>query len=214
MACKITHSELESKPIVWGRAKQPSRADNTVPALVESALNTRLAELEQRMHVEVTLARKSGFEEGLRQAKAEDSAEISAAADRLAHHLKEVQVLKNRIRNEAEAELVRLALAIARRVLNRELTVDPDSIQGIAHAALQKLQQRELVRIRVHASGVASIKSAIERCGLSGAADVSSDPSMGVGDLVLETARGELDASVDTQLREIARGFADRLALP
>jgi flagellar biosynthesis/type III secretory pathway protein FliH len=31
---------------------------------------------------------------------------------------------------------------------------------------------------------------------------------------LFETALGDLDASVETQLQEIQRGFADRIALP
>jgi flagellar assembly protein FliH len=38
---------------------------------------------------------------------------------------------------------------------------------------------------------------------------VTPDPGLERGAAVLETARGELDASIETQLAEIERGFAD-----
>jgi flagellar biosynthesis/type III secretory pathway protein FliH len=94
------------------------------------------------------------------------------------------------------------------------LMVDPDSIQGIVHAAMRKLQQREIIRLRVHSSAMSSIRDAIQRAGVGDGVEVVADPAMSVGDLIIETTRGELDASVGTQLQEIARGFADRLALP
>ena len=37
------------------------------------------------------------------------------------------------------------------------------------------------------------------------------DPSREVGSIVFETQRGDLDASVESQLNEIERGLADRL---
>ena len=39
------------------------------------------------------------------------------------------------------------------------------------------------------------------------------DPGLQLGDVIFETAQGDLDASIDTQLREIERGFADRLEI-
>ena len=44
----------------------------------------------------------------------------------------------------------KLALAIARRVLRRELAVDPEALHGLVLAALEKLQGQEICRVRVH----------------------------------------------------------------
>ena len=38
-----------------------------------------------------------------------------------------------------------------------------------------------------------------------------ADPSRDLGTVIFETQRGNLDASVDSQLQEIERGLADRL---
>ena len=39
--------------------------------------------------------------------------------------------------------------------------------------------------------------------------EVTADPSLAPGSAILESTGGSLDASVDTQLHEIERGFAD-----
>jgi flagellar biosynthesis/type III secretory pathway protein FliH len=41
--------------------------------------------------------------------------------------------------------------------------------------------------------------------------EVLGDPSREPGSVVFETTRGNLDASVESQLREIERGLTDRL---
>jgi flagellar biosynthesis/type III secretory pathway protein FliH len=41
--------------------------------------------------------------------------------------------------------------------------------------------------------------------------EVISDPSREPGTVIFETEHGNLDASVESQLREIERGLADRL---
>jgi flagellar biosynthesis/type III secretory pathway protein FliH len=43
--------------------------------------------------------------------------------------------------------------------------------------------------------------------------EIASDASLKPGDVIFETAHGQLDASVSTQLREIERGLADRVNL-
>ena len=48
--------------------------------------------------------------------------------------------MRKRAAHEAEQDVVKLAIAIARRVLHRELTVDPDAILGLVKAALQKIE--------------------------------------------------------------------------
>ena len=50
--------------------------------------------------------------------------------ERLARAIDELAGLRPRLRQEAEADLVQLALAIARRVLRREIAVDPEALHG------------------------------------------------------------------------------------
>ena len=60
--------------------------------------------------------------------------------------------MRQRFRQEAEEDIVKLALAIARRVLHRELTVAPDALLGLVKAALEKIEARE-VHTRAHPAG-------------------------------------------------------------
>ena len=113
---------------------------------------------------------------------------------------------------DAEKDLLKLSIAVARRVLHRELTLDPMSIEGLIKVALDKLESRELSRVRVHpdqeARGARVDRALLHRATSS---NVVADTSLHQGDVLLETTHGTVDASVDTQLREIERGFADRL---
>ncbi|MBI4877585.1 MAG: hypothetical protein HY822_23385 [Acidobacteria bacterium] len=156
-------------------------------------------------------AYRRGAAEARRQLEAETRARAEPLLERLAGSLASIAALRARIRTETEAEVVRLAVAIARRVLHRELTLDPDAIQGLVKAALQKLQAREIQRVRLHSGQQAFVRETLSRLVPSGALEVVVDPGLQPGDVIFETAQGDLDASIDTQLREIERGFADRL---
>jgi flagellar assembly protein FliH len=178
-----------------------------------AALERRIAELEAQRVAQVEQARQSGLEQGLRQGRKEAAAEMESALDRLAHTIQDLAQVKRRVRSDAENELVKLSLAIARRILHREITADPQSLRGIVYAALQRLQNREITRIRVFPAGVPAVRAALERNGGLSGIEIVPDGLLQPGDLLFDTSLGELDASVDTQLQEIERGFADRLQL-
>ena len=152
-----------------------------------------------------------GFSEGKNVGREHAKAELQPVFDQLGKSLATLSSLRSRIRTEAEGDLLKLAIAIARRVLHRELTLEPDSIEGLIRVALEKLQARELSRVRVHPDQENAIRNSLERFTNSQKVEVVADSSMQCGDVLFETEHGTLDASIESQLSEIERGFADRL---
>jgi flagellar assembly protein FliH len=193
-------------------AKLPAgQVEDSAPASAE--LQRRIADLERLKQLETAEAHQRGVEDGLRRGREEAASEVKRAFDQIAHALEELAQVKRQLRQQAEQEIVKLSLAVARRILYRELTTDPGSIEGIVHAALQKLEQREASKVRVWPAGVPAVRAALDRNGSRSGLEVVSDPGLATGAILFETSVGELDASVETQLQEIQRGFADRLAI-
>lgn len=216
MACRIAEPGHLTRPVEWQRtfAQQPQSVAEVREASKPAAdLGRQLAELERARQLDSARARQEGFEQGLQQGREQNASEVKNASARLAQLLQELVGLKQKMRRDVEVEAVKLSLAIARRILYRELTTDPDSIRGIVHAALEKLGRRDIVRVRVYPGAAQTVQTCLEEAGNSAAINVIADRSLLPGGLVFETAMGELDASIDTQLQEIQRGFADRLAL-
>lgn len=114
-----------------------------------------------------------------------------------------------RLRREAEEDLVRLSIEIARRILRREILTDPEAILGLAKAALDRVEAREVIRVRTHPQDARTLETRFAELGMPERCEVSADPRLERGAVILETSRGMFDASVDTQLQEIERGFAD-----
>lgn len=222
MLCRIADEE-PVKDVAWQSLGGGSSARAVVPASQApfkpqqpqetAALTNRLAELDRNHQAELARTREAALQEGLRQGREQAAADVKAAADRFGQMLRDLAGLKRKIRNEAEFDVLKLSLAIARRILHRELAVDSEAIQGLIHAALEKLANREVSRVRVHPACVDAVRSALERINTAPAVEICSDPTLKNGDLIFETTLGELDASIDTQLQEIQRGFADRLSL-
>ncbi len=151
------------------------------------------------------------YQRGLRNGEAAAQRALQPVLERLAHSILQVAALRGRVRREAESDLVKLSLAIARRILHRELSVDPEAIWGLMKTALEKLQSQEVQRVRVHPGLENAVRTSLERLAAGRNVQVVADRSREPGDVVFETERGNLDASVETQLQEIGRGLADRL---
>jgi len=162
-------------------------------------------QLETEIEQRVRAAYARGREEGQLSAQQE----LRGTIERLGHSIDEITGLRQRLRHEAEEDVVKLAIAIARRILHRELTVSPEALLGLAKAALEKIDSRELHKIRLHPENAPMLQAYLEKMGLPRRVEVTPDPRLERGAVILETTRGMFDASIETQLGEIERGFAD-----
>jgi flagellar assembly protein FliH len=170
----------------------------------------RIAELEEQVERRATQARQEGFREGEAAGRSRAAVEAQPALEKLARSIEEIARLRPRLLRESEAELVELAMGIARRILRRELSVDAEALQGLVKGALEKLSAREICRIRAHPELEPGIRRCLELESQSGI-QVIGDATLERGGILVETSRGKLDASLETQLAEIGRGLADRL---
>ena len=174
-------------------------------------LEERIAELAAESERRVAEAHRNGLREGEDAAKARLASEAEALRTRVAEQLARLAETRSAVLGNAEADVVRLALEIARRIVHRELTIDPDAVQGLVKVALEKLQSEKVHRVRVYPAQEKSLRAALARVGRVDTMDVVADPALEPGGLIFETGRGWLDASLETQFREIERGFADDL---
>jgi flagellar assembly protein FliH len=154
-------------------------------------------------------AYQKGFQDGQNAAQHELSGQVDAMATRLARTIEEVSGLRQRYRHEAEEDVIALAMAIARRILHRELTVAPDALLGLLKAALEKIEVREVHRVRVRPEDAPLVQQHLDKMGLPQRVELIADPGLVRGAIILDSSRGALDVSVETQLAEIERGFAD-----
>lgn len=170
----------------------------------------RIAELEQQSERRAREAHAAGYREGEAAGRGQAAAELKPVLERLARGIQEIAGLRPQVLRDSAAELVNLSLGIARRILHRQLSVDPAALEGLVSGALQKLPGQEICRIRIHPELEPGIRQALAREGRGGL-PLIADGTLERGAILVETARGKLDASLETQLAEIGRGLADRL---
>ena len=183
----------------------------TQPSGGQTAVHeSRVAELEKLAEKRVREAREAGLAAGEAQARAQAQEEVRSTVERLANAIAELDQYRGQLLRQTETDAVRLSIAIARRVLRRELTVDPSAIEGLVRAALERLQSQESCRVRMHPDFVPALRDCVDRMGMESRVEIISDAAQEPGAAVFEMSRGSLNASIDSQLKEIERGLADR----
>ncbi|MBI4907223.1 MAG: hypothetical protein HY820_26600 [Acidobacteria bacterium] len=202
------------------KANQPSAANpqsQLAPAMHLSSsgptwdqyreIEMRLRELEQQIPQREQQIRQATQ----READAAATARWETAVEKLSRTVADIVTFRARLRREAEQDVVKLSLAVARRVLHREVSVDRDALLGLIRTAFEKLEAREIHRVRLRPEDVPLVTAFLERLGTPNRVEVQPDSSLERGGAVVETHRGNLDISLDTQLAEIERGFTDLL---
>jgi flagellar assembly protein FliH len=229
MSSRILDPDTPTDPVPWapggGSGGEQARVKAQPGALPQTAhdpgdhpkireLEGSMKLLERRIEEEKKAARDQGHQQGLAAGAQQEAAKWSEALSRLARSIEEMSKSKARFRAEVEEDAVKLALAIARKVLNRELASDPEALAGLARVALDKLNVRELQRVRVHPTDAPAIDRLLTASSGPKRVEVIGDKTLERGAAIFETERGTLDASVTTQLSEIERGLADMLGGP
>jgi len=205
--------DVPNQPIAWPRVASGDSVSNDAsayPAASYAASSTTAPAGQARALPDPGgSSYQQGFQEGQAAARREAAAQTEAMNLQLARAVEELAGLRPRFRHEAEEDVVALAIAIARRILHRELTVAPEALLGLVKAALEKIDLREVHRVRVARADAPMVAQYLEKMGLPRPIEVIAEPGLQRGSAILDSSRGALDASVETQLAEIERGFAD-----
>jgi flagellar assembly protein FliH len=159
--------------------------------------------------------RLQGIQEG-RRIERETLGQAQALADR--QRFEQAAVLAQEFARErdqysirVEPEVVRLALAVAARILRREAQMDPLMLTGAVRVALGQLSQSTRVRLHVPQADLELWSEAMAHMpNLPVRPEVQLGEGMRTGQCVVETEIGSVDLGIRAQLGEIERGFFDR----
>lgn len=205
-------AEIES--IVFPELARDSVVRRSGAAAGTGSDNPDAAVLRRDLHDLQTRAetdRRSAHEAGRRQGDQEARAELQPVMERLNASIAEIVGMRADLRRRAERDVVQLALLIAKRVLHRQVNVDEGALTAIARVAFERLTRSESYTVTVHPRFAPSIASALPASQMT-RVNIQPDPDCAQGTLVIRSAEGVIDASVDVQLEEIERGLTDRLS--
>ncbi len=152
------------------------------------------------------------YERGYRDGEAAGKeAKADAVMEELAETINSLVQTRAALFQSAQGDVLRLAMAVARRILHREILMSPDVIRGVIAVAMERIEEGDLHTLRVHPSFVARVQEYLSGHTSGNRLEVVGDPSLPLGGCIFETQHGNVDAGIESQLSEIERGLADHL---
>ena len=141
--------------------------------------------------------------------KAEYEHSLGASIALLADVTVRLEVLEKQLVQEAEADVMRLAMHIAARILRREVTADPAWVQPVLQDALALVPDKRAVSVRVHPDEAALLNARkreilAESPGVENL-HITGDPDVDRGACILTSQGTRLDASVPTAWERLFR---------
>jgi flagellar assembly protein FliH len=144
-----------------------------------------------------------GHAEGLKS----QSKNVTAALEALAAATKSLPLIRKNILEKGEEQMVQLAIAIAEKIIQEEVTTRKDLILGVLKGALKNVADTEGMKIRLNTQDfryMMEVKKDFLQS-FDGIRNVvfEEDSSVKRGGAVVETMFGEVDARLENQLKEI-----------
>lgn len=150
-----------------------------------------------------------GHTEGFEQAQAEVQRQWEQQLSEASAVLSEAYIMKEQIIQEAEPFLVELSCMIAEKIIDQQLTLDPNIITELIRKSLSRRREQGVITLCVAPSQLAFVQAAREELNMAidSQAELQILPDSTVKDsgCVIRSAYGSIDARIDTQLSEIKR---------
>jgi flagellar assembly protein FliH len=120
-----------------------------------------------------------------------------------------------RLAEQARADAVEIAFQVARKLLEAELSANPERLFGLVRQAIQKLGDARRVTLRVCQADLNALKSEHGQAELAhtgvASVEIVADPKLGPGDCVIESPVGAVDGRLSVRLAEVRRSVAEAL---
>jgi flagellar assembly protein FliH len=198
--------DWQRQAVAAGNVVPLMRRSETSAAPVAPAMRDLPSPTAERLEAVEREAFGKGYAEGERAGEAAASARIEAMLQRLADTVRDISALRAGVMRRSERELVRLSLAMAERIVRREIDIDRDLLAVMARVAIDRLGENAVATIHLHPT---DCEAAMQRAGGAqpGSVEIVADVNVPRGGCLVRSAFGSIDAGIDAQMRELARAL-------
>jgi flagellar assembly protein FliH len=175
------------------------RVDNDVDSIIAEARATA-AQIEREAAQNVQLMVQSEVDQ-------EVARTVDPWREQLSNTLHELDGLRLSFVSQAEKEVARLAIEIAKKIVHREVTIDNDIVMTLARIALSRMHNRVAATIHLHPDDLAYVDAHRSKLSSANALALIEDSSVGRGGCLVQTEMGDVDARIEQQFAEIERAF-------
>lgn len=175
-----------------------------------------LEDSEEVRHL-VEEAFSKGLEQGCAEATAASREKVDQAVAALRTAIEETEKIRSRDRERMEIETVRLALAIAKKIVHYE-TEHGNAIEHVVKAAMQQVADPRKLTVRLNPKDIEAVGALGDQLQNIEDADaqlaLEGDETVGRGGCVIQARLGDVDARIDQQIKVIEERLNDQLPKP
>jgi flagellar assembly protein FliH len=187
-------------------AGTPTPSQRAGRAAEQEAGSVSAAEFERALQD----AYNRGYTDGLRAGESAEGGRLRNAMAALQDALTSVQEGGERWVGNAEENLAALAVGVARQIVGRELTTDPEIVTDLVRRAMADFPIGQPLTVRLHPSDLHAVSSAITpvndgSVGLRNEVHWIGDARIAPGGCFVEGRERIVDGRVDTALERLYR---------
>lgn len=158
---------------------------------------------------------RRGYEEGLKKAQEDIEADRLAAFQQSQELLEEARQLKIQMMKSCESDMMRLVIAIAKKVIASELTTNPYFIVNVLREAIDFLDHPDNITVYVNPQDLERILTIAQSSTFSeiGSNDVNldfrADNRISPGGCSLESQGGSVDTRIETRINGVEQALRE-----
>jgi len=184
-----------------------------VPVVEEVRHQSPQELLEADIAARIAHARAESANEVEQRLRKEYEQKLNAAREPIATMIANFEEQRSHYYAQVEMEIVQLALSIAAKILHREAQVDPMLLSALVRLAVERMREGSSVTVRVAPGKAENWRQYFAQTSSKSHVEVAEDPQLSDHDCMLDTELGSANFGLDSQLKEVERGFFDLLAL-
>jgi len=185
------------------------RVNQAVKEKLERLFQEKLNELQPKIRQEKEAEYRHGYEDGERAGRADEQEKLRRVKEDLTHIIKENIECKEKLLKEAESTIVKMAFAFAKQLVGEAVQIQPEIVQNHVKKALEFILDESKLIFRVNPEDIARFdkKEEFIHEGLLKKVEVIPDESVSRGGCILETNAGIIDATIESQIVEMAKAL-------
>jgi flagellar assembly protein FliH len=151
--------------------------------------------------------RADGCAEGRKKGREEVDSELHTAAQALGDALEEVSRLRQSLLVKSREDMIRLVMAVVRRVIHVEVEENSEIIKNTVIRAIEAAVESDEYYIRVHPGDLEAVQShePLFLAAMKGLENIHfiADETISRGGCRAESRTGDVDSTIETQLEKI-----------
>lgn len=156
-----------------------------------------------------------GYEDGRQNGYKEGQEESQKLIEEANEIKREYLSEKERVLNSIEGDVIELVMNITRKILNQKIDENDEVIIDLVLKGLATLNSKEDVRIRVSKEDFEKVEESREKIlskvNLVENLKIDIDSNLEKGDCIIESSKGNVDVSIDTQMKIVEEELKDLL---